>query len=309
MKNLNNVGLQGLKCPYRNNEETSFDYCLKECKHPCMSMPILKVLSGSGRTIVENVYHVTEILNPPKIVYLSRNNPFYLYAEDMIWGIFGQAWHMVVENGARKLSHQDFISEKSFSTEIGGVILTGTADLYHVPTKTLTDYKTMKVYTAKRLKEGKWDGNKYLDQINIYRTYLFPEAEHLKLECVIKDWSWMAQDRDNIHTIELIDVPIINREEMVKETEWLIKTHTECQKDPSKVRDCTHEECWFNDNPRSKNYLQPLRCERYCPVSNICKQYKKWKEEYDEVPRGFKQEKSRRTTKKRTATQKVLPEI
>lgn len=277
-------GLCGFLCPY-SDTEMSFNHCFNECETPCMSYPILSALAGKSREVIPGRYSVTEILNPPQQVYLQRNNPYYAPPEDLIWMTFGTAWHMVVEKEIPRLEERGFkdvfISEQKFEVPVGNGTLVGKIDLYDKDRDILSDYKTMKVYSAKKLKQGEWSDSTYHWQLNMYRVYGFPETQQMLLDCIIKDWSWQAQARDEIHATEQIDVPFLDDEVVRKKAELHINIHIANQLDPSKIAPCT--DLWIPKSPRSPNYGKPLRCMHYCNVSRLCPQYQKWCKENDKI--------------------------
>ena len=281
--------LLGLICP-RNKENVPFEHCITKCKDRCHPLPLIMALRNTRKT-EENVYHVTEILNPPQVVYLQRNNEYYATFESLIWMTLGTAWHKIPEgqSGEIKLLGLSWAHriEEGFEVKIGDNYLTGKADYYDAETATLWDYKTMKSYPIEKLKKNNWSDSTYKDQLNIYRVYGFPQAQNLKLEAIVKDWSTRIQKSKNIYPVETITVPIMPDEEVRSMTERLIKEHSDNQKDPSKVRLCkVPEETWYNKNPRGANYKVHLRCRDYCPVSKICPQYQKIQggDMIDEIP-------------------------
>jgi len=274
------AGLKGLICPH-NGEHVDFSYCINHCSEKCHPLPLLIALN-STRPVVDKVYSVTEILNPPQVVYLKRNNDYYATFDSLIWMTMGTAWHKIPENAKWVLDKMGLGEmnriEEGFSVKIGEYTLTGKLDYYDAITKTLWDYKTMKVYPVKKLKAGDFSDSTYKDQLNMYRAYKFPEATSLKIEAIIKDWSTATQHRDGVNPVETIDVPIMNIESVKNMAEGLVIEHGENQKDPSKITPCrVPEDTWYNENPRSQNYKVHLRCRDYCPVNYLCPQFKEIK--------------------------------
>ena len=70
-------GLVGFRCP-KDGSDRKFSYCWTECKEHCHPLPVLLALAHQFRPREGDIYHVTEILNPPRIVYDTRNYPYYL---------------------------------------------------------------------------------------------------------------------------------------------------------------------------------------------------------------------------------------
>lgn len=282
-----NYGLVGFICPY-TKMEIPFDYCFNKCETPCMSYPLISALAKDSREIIQGRYSVTEIFNPPQQVYLQRNNSYYAYPEDLIWQTFGTAWHLVVEREIPKLEEKGFkdvfLSEQKFEAPVSGGTLVGRIDLYDKQRKILSDYKTMKVYSIKKLKQGEWADSTYHWQLNTYRVFGFPEAQQMILDCIIKDWSWQAQTKDEVHPMERVNVPFLEDETVKERVNFLMVMHIMNQIDPSKIVPCT--DLWIPKSPRSPNVGKPVRCMHYCNVNRICPQYQKWcKESVNEKAR------------------------
>jgi len=272
-------GLKGFCCP--DNVNRTFDYCTKECnkRSECPPFPLLLSLM-QDRTVVPNVYSVTEILNPPQVVYYSRNFPHYTTPEDRIWMTFGSAWHAITltEKNVKELGLEDeYLIEKSFERDfiIDGVPvkLKGRSDLYVTSTKALWDFKTLKYYFVQKIWETKdWSSNAYQMQMNIYRAYQYPEAEKIKIYALVKDHSRYIEKRYGIHAVETLDVPIMPDNEIKDMVTELLHIHVRNQADPSGLRKCTDKELWKNKKG------EPIRCIGYCPIRDFCPQWKEYNE-------------------------------
>jgi len=276
-------GLVGFTCP-KDNQSKPFEWCFKHCKARCEPLPILIAMS-SRRKIVENLYSVTEILNPPQIVYMQRHFSYYVLPKNQTFITFGTGWHYAFERAKYKIKdlglEKDYIIEnggKYFEVEIetkaGTANLRGTPDLYIVPEKHLWDFKTMKYYyTAKNLIEHEdWGDSTIPWQVNIYRVYDFIEAEKITVEALIKDFKRNLKEK-GVEPIMQFPVPIM-RDETVKEfVKAKLAYLLEVEKDPSILRQCTHEERWIVANERNKDHGKPLRCLEYCNVSSFCPQF------------------------------------
>jgi hypothetical protein len=268
------VGLYGFMCP-KNGADVDFDQCINACGARCMSLPMIMAMSATSRKPEDGVYHVTEILNPPQIVHLSRTTKYYSHPSSLVWMLFGTGFHTVMEKGHGLIPEGKFIAEKNFKAEVGGVILSGTPDLYDIEAKTLYDYKTIKTYAVKMMKQGNFDGNKYKDQLNIYRAYAHPEAENLVIEAVVKDWTVDSELRDGISQIEDIPVPVSPVDEVKEMVLNKVVVHEMVRKG-GRCPECSMEDQWVNMNPKSKNYGVPIRCRDFCPVNRVCEQWKEY---------------------------------
>jgi len=235
-------------------------------------LPLLLSLSKQSREPEPNVYHVTEILNPPQQVFLSRNNDYYVAPNSLVDMHVGTAWHEKIEETkgfVKELGLEDeYLMEKNFKQHFHvlpdiGVILSGTSDLYVKSTKTLWDYKVMKYYyTFKYLTEGKWDDSTIPWQLNIYRVFQYPEAEHIKILVYLKDWKLNFPERYCINQVEELEIPMIPDHIVREKVVSLLTEHVMTQK-TCKPRPCTEDEMWNNR----------VRCTNYCNVRDICPQF------------------------------------
>jgi len=273
------VGFQGFLCPngHRWGQlEAPLEFCTKECQMRCLSMPMLVALAQGGRDVVPHEYHVTEILDPPQKVYLKRHKPYWIAPQTMVWAIYGTAIHNIMESGhdeAVRLGVNDrFNCEQSFEVQLDGTVLKGRYDLYDKIDKTLWDYKSIKQYMVERLMAGDFTETKYPAQLNIYRAFGCPEAEHIKIEAIVKDWSQQAK----MDPVVDIDIPIWPDEFVKEYVKSLLKIHEDAEA-TGVYRECLPDELWFPKSPRSKNFGIPVRCRDYCEVSSVCEQYKEWR--------------------------------
>jgi hypothetical protein len=253
-----------------------------------MPLPVLLAFSKQMRPHEEDVYHVTEILNPPQAVWLARNKDYYVPPDSIVDMHIGTSWHSKIEETKKFVKElglqKEYIMEKKFKvpllwdrvderieTEMGaphndyeGVILTGTPDLYVKSTDTIWDYKVTKYYyTLKYMLEDKWD-NDYIWQLNIYRRFNYPKAK-MKLFCYLKDWKTNFPDAFGVDKTMIVEVPHIPDREVESRVKSSLAEHVKAQKDGN-PRPCTDEERWRNANGVC------LRCEHYCGVSRICPQ-------------------------------------
>lgn len=252
----------------RDGAERPVEYCLKDCPARCHPLPVLAALYND-RASGPGVYHVTEILNPPQQVYMMRHLDYSVEPEQNAYTALGQAYHLLMERGAERLL--DFgvedtaILEQSFRTKIvtpeGEATLAGTYDRYEPDTKTLWDYKTEKVYSVKKMLAGELDGIKHVYQLNIYRVYARPEAEHLKISAFCKDHGY----RDKVAGLQAIhsdiELPILDpgfvRELVIAKVTALLRY----EKHPEELPLCEEEDLWGGK-----------RCREYCPVLSYCLQ-------------------------------------
>jgi len=209
---------------------------------------------------------------------------FYISPLFSTFALFGTAVHNLIEMQKDKLAEigvaDDYCIEERRTIEFNGINLTGRVDQYNKKTKTLFDYKTIKSYAVEKMKKEHFEDNSYLLQLNGYRTFFFPEAEHLIIEAFVKDWGYDKYKKNGVMPIEKVEIPILS-DEYVKETfKRLIDQHLKVEKS-GQLPDCTKDEVWFNENPKSDNFGIPLRCRDYCEVNSICDQYRRFLSEAD----------------------------
>jgi hypothetical protein len=185
---------------------------------------------------------------------------------------FGSAFHMLMEEGyaaAKELGLADhLLVEKSFKIELntpdGKAVLSGRFDMADTEDKVLWDFKTEKTYSVKLMKAGKWEDSKHPWQLNTYRHFAYPEAEHLKLCVLVKDHGRQSRIKDGVYPVEILEVPRIDDAVLHETVIAKIAEHLRCEKEPDKfLRDCTDDETWRH--PKTK---EPIRCMEYCPAGS-----------------------------------------
>jgi len=255
----------GNVCP-RDGTRCNYDFCIYACKERCLPLPLILTLARR-RIVVPGVYSTTEILAPPKVVWLNRNTDFYVNPMSQTYAALGTSFHSIMEEGAAEAKElgagDQFIVEQpfriEFDTPVGHATLTGRPDLYDTTDKTLYDWKTVKGYSVKKAREGDW--GTYLMQVNIYRVYGFPEAERQKLVFMVKDHDRKMRLRDGLEPVEVVDVPLLFASDVKRVVFDLLTLHLNVQRDPQTyLRDCTDEEVWRTDKTG-----EPRRCQDFCP--------------------------------------------
>ena len=271
------VGLQGWLCP-KSKREVPFAFCITDCKNHCKPLPVLIALFQQIHERDDyDTFHVTESLNPPQQVHLSRTKPYYVDADSLLDMNVGTAWHDHLKKTWHKISYLglegDYIIERTKHERMiisvpslqkdYEIILSGTPDLVIKSKLEMWDYKVMKYYYSfKYISEGKWTDNAYMWQMNIYRTIWYPEIESLKLYCYLKDWKYNMLDVDHAETI---NVPIMGEIQVKSRLHNNLAEHIEAR-ETGKTRECGTDEMWKDR----------LRCKHYCLVSRICPQHQEY---------------------------------
>lgn len=267
--------LVGFQCPSKLVIKPSFSYCITTCSQKCMSLPLLLALMRD-KDVEEGVYSITELPNPRQQVYLKRHNDYWINPFFSTFALFGTAVHSIIESQKEKIKalelENTFIIEDRKRVDFNGVKISGRPDLYDAASKTLYDYKTIKAYAMRKMMDGEFEDSSYALQLNGYRYFFYPEAEHLIIEAFVKDWSYAIMENSGMKPLERVEVPRLSDMEVAHEYQKLIDGHMKVER-AGKVPPCTKAEVWYNENPRSPQCGVPIRCRDYCEANSICKQY------------------------------------
>lgn len=260
----------------------------------------------------QGTYSVTEILNSPRIVHLSRRH-FDEMEEDVsdrIWALLGSSVHFILEKGEGKNQFSEQYLTKTFDS---GVTLSGTADLFDGETGVLTDYKITSVWSVIYAdRSSSWE-----KQLNIYawlyRQYSF-DVKKLQIVAILRDWQKSKAYDEGYPPINVVTVPITLWTPKVQEE--FITGRIEMMERSKEFADdelpaCTAEDKWSKpdtwavikkDRKRADRVLasevyaicyakdhygddyqrgctiefrpgKNVRCEDYCPVRRWCNQY------------------------------------
>jgi len=262
----------GYKCPFYGN--VGYSKCFT-CPDEICGLPLpYRRAAGNDREHEPDTYHVTEILNPDKQIFLERKYDFYTDPYRKVFSTFGTAWHGVAEKYAK--NDPRYLQEVEFRALVGDVYLSGRCDLVDLKRVSIEDWKTTAAYKVKKAMKGDYDD--WSKQQNIYRPFILPDAKALKIIALARDWK-KSQDANYCKPVEPILLPIMDENEVLAYAVDRLETLSS-YKDESELPDCTPEECWENWHDwRRKDYLVRNKCEDYCGAggdSNICQQYVEW---------------------------------
>ena len=253
---------------------------------------------------------VTQLINSPKIVALSEHfsDEIEQDVSDMVWSLFGQAVHKVLEHG----KDDNHVIEQRLSAEVDGWTISGAIDLQIINENgiSIRDYKTTSAWAVMNDK-AEWE-----QQLNIY-AWLVEEVKKkpvtdLGIVAIIRDWSRRdAGKNEDYPQAPVKELPIrmwpqAERLEFIKDR---IHKHAEAQfalDTEDTLPPCTSEEMWekptiyavkkrggvrakqlFNDelsaiaeaNRLGDEYEietrhgERTRCANFCPVSQWCAQW------------------------------------
>lgn len=254
-------------------------------------------------------YSVTEILNPPRIVHLTRrhDNEIVEDASDRLWALMGRAVHYILQSGET----ENVLVEEYMTEEIlPGVILSGSADLYTSEKGgTVADFKMTSAWTIvykSRFKDWTAQLNSYA---YMFRKRGFP-VHNGEIYAMLKDWNKnkaLANHDYPQHNEYTLSVPIWSfadqHNQLVQRVQYMEETK---KLSDDQLPFCTPEERWeqptvyavmkegrksavkLHDSEEAarkhikelgeKHYLEVrpgkrTRCEEYCPVAKFCNQY------------------------------------
>ena len=219
---------------------------MKLTNHYGIPEPIVEAISNDSYSKHEADFSVTELLQPPRIVALTKKHSDELTedASERIWSLLGQAVHTVLERSTRE-GHQ--LPETTLFKDFEGVRLKGTADHIDLAERTIRDFKVTTVWKV----VGKDRPEVPLDwvwQTNIYAWFLRTSyniaIENAEVICILRDWSKREARRNagypGTQAISL-SIPIKSDEEVEGFVRERIALHQAAMVDPPP---CSAEERW-----------------------------------------------------------------
>lgn len=138
-------------------------------------------------------FTATQLSKPPMMVRLERDHHSELEADaiDMLWSIFGSAFHLIASRGAS--SARGEISELRLTSVFAGKnknwVISGQADLYSSKEKTIYDYKTTSPWVMVFNPDGQVEWEQQLNVLAvIYRRNNY-EVKKIKDVLLFRGWS------------------------------------------------------------------------------------------------------------------------
>ncbi len=150
-------------------------------------LPPAFVHAVTPRDPVPGKYHVTELLNGTRQIYLMRKHWDQLEddAANRLWAILGTAVHMVL---SFQPEHQSEFRETTLTEYIGaGLSMVGTFDSYDGSRRIITDYKTSSVWKAVYDDYSRDEEQTYLYSILLQRAGF--DAHSAELVYMMRDHS------------------------------------------------------------------------------------------------------------------------
>lgn len=278
-----------------------------------LPQPIFDALVQNDYEVADNEFRVTSLIKGLKQTILERrhDSEIEIDVSDMIWAIWGTAIHNIFENSPDR---DYLIKEDRLKAELDGIIISGKPDLYNSKTKTLTDYKTTKVWKFIFNNFDDWQ-----QQINIYAWLMHQKGMEVKqgeIVAILRDQSKAEAKRkadypqQEIETCTFLVTPetIEQTDKWLRERVRLLKKYLELPDD--EIPECEPEERWSRDSKfavkkkgrksalrlfdfeeDALDYLETAgdyieyragidpRCMDYCPAKQLCHY---WQERYGE---------------------------
>ena len=236
-------------------------------------------------------YSVTTILNPCRYVILSRrhNSEVEQDVADMIWTLFGTAFHSILENSRAEEEQlqEQYLKQDlgEFDKELEGFKLSGKADLLDTKTNTMVDYKTTSVY---KVLFGDYED--WRKQLLMY-AWLFKqqgyEVNKGQIVALMKDHSKSKAKFDRTYPqypVKVIDFEFNDQDfiDIEKEIIDKFKELKRCEQlKDNELPMCTMEERWNNGNKYAVKKKGNKRAERVFDTKEQAEKYMKDKEGYE----------------------------
>ena len=244
----------------------------------------------------------TGLLKPPRQAFLAYQHDHEIVVDvsKQVWSLFGRAVHNVLERG----TVDGYILEQRYFAESCGWTVSGQIDVQRLDPQgiTLMDWKTRKAYAVMNGRESDEQ------QLNIYAWLLRKndkEVSQLQIVNIIRDHSSFEAERNPSYPqreVVITDINLWSFEEQERFVKEKIQSH---QITSISLPECTPEERWIRpskfavqkthdskrafklfDNEKDakkvaneKGYIveerkgEPIRCQRFCEVSEFCEQY------------------------------------
>lgn len=189
----------------------------------------------------EYQYRVSELTNPPRIVWLTRRHHSEVVEDisDKIWLLLGSAVHYVLDKGGGR---NDLV-EETLTAAVGGIKIKGSPDL--LQGDTLWDYKITSVWSVVFNPEGKGE---WQAQLNIYK-WLYEQSgfgvKNLKICAILRDWQKSKRGGPDYPDIPVVVIDISvwdNPKFMIQDK--LDALESVKDKPDNELPICTAEERW-----------------------------------------------------------------
>ena len=250
---------------------------------------------------------VTQLVGPPQIRRLRQLHEDKIEedASDRIWALLGQAVHTILE----RAGSAGIVEERLFA-EVNGYTISGQLDRISYEPCRLTDYKVTSAWTFIGGPKADWISQlncyAFLCRANGINV------DELEIVALYRDWSWSRSKSSSSYPasqvaaipVALWDqafvdsyirgrlsmhfklgiVPCTDQERWAKPEQWAImregrKSALRVLESEQQALDWAEARGHLVDGAWQKRaYLQErpreyIRCQRYCPVSDFCRQW------------------------------------
>jgi hypothetical protein len=260
----------------------------------------------------------TELINSPQIVQLKHRHwdDIEVDASEMVWSLFGSAVHGILEHGKDK----NHIVEERIHLTHDGWHLSGAIDLQEVDEDgiNIKDYKVTGAWAVRNEKQ-EWHDQLNIYAWMVEKTKGV-SIKSLQIVAIIRDWSSreasLKEDYPQapIVTIDIPIWPMQQREDFVNERLHMHAAAYFESDSGGDLPECTAEQMWEKQTTYAvkkeggvraksvhatreeaeavlppKGYLievregERTRCEKFCDVSDFCKQYQAYKLEKEKA--------------------------
>jgi len=237
--------LAGYICPKHGEEperKNEVDYCVTQCKNPCVAPHILASMIQDDEEGLREVKTISVTMltgGCKRKTLLERTLPYHAEPDRVLPTFRGRLVHAIISNDSESFikRYDQWLIEHHMSlpvqTKSGEWTLVGTLDAYDGYRATLYDAKTLQDYAIKKMVTGGNAGeysdhipDQYTQQLNLYRRMgerldQF-EVERMRLQVISfrqlittgtkpevsvqKGWKWDKSEYD------LPDVPILDND-------------------------------------------------------------------------------------------------
>ncbi len=246
---------------------------------------------------------VTSLIDSVRVRQLTKQHDHEIEIDvaDCTAQLIGSGVHYVLEKVAS--AHPgEYEAERRLYAEVLGWQITGQIDLYHLPTKTVSDYKITSVWSVLDGPKREW-----INQLNCYawlERMNGREVEALEIVALLKGWDRRKAQQDITypqHDMVVLPVPLWTAGEASQYVMGRVAAHQLADIPGATLEVCTPEERWerpakfaakkkgakratrlFDAQGEAESYAEyhglevehrpgeNVRCETYCDVRQWC---------------------------------------
>ena len=167
--------------------------------------PLVEAIRNDGYSRGDADYSITQLIDSPRRVQLTRRHEPDEDAADRIWSLIGQVAHTLLER-----ANATGIAEERLFAEVGGVRISGQVDHICLISDTMSDYKVTSAWSVLQDQvKPEWEA-----QLNAYRWLAAQNSytiNKLQIVAILRDWSkHRAKEQSSYpqHAVAIVDVPV-----------------------------------------------------------------------------------------------------